>query len=249
MKTKIGFLDSGIGGVTVLRECIKKLYNFEYIYYSDSLNNPYGEKDRDKLISIVDEIVIKLIEKGCYVIVVACNTASCICVDYLRDKYKDIKFVAIEPAIKLAYDSLEDNTLIMATKGTMDSEKFHNLFDKYNKDNFYLKSCNGLANLIENGNNSEIINYLDSNIGEYKNKVSSVVLGCTHYPLIKKEISNLLGDVNFYDGSIGVARQLKRVIDDNKFSGSGNLNILFLDSSCDIIKEQRFSDLLEDSYE
>ena len=55
MKTKIGFLDSGIGGVTVLRECIKKLYNFEYIYYSDSLNNPYGEKDRDKLISIVNK--------------------------------------------------------------------------------------------------------------------------------------------------------------------------------------------------
>lgn len=79
MKTKIGFLDSGIGGVTVLRECIKLLDDFSYIYYSDSINNPYGDKDKNELIKIIDNIVVELIDRGCYVIVIACNTASSVC--------------------------------------------------------------------------------------------------------------------------------------------------------------------------
>lgn len=245
MKTKIGFLDSGIGGVTVLKECIRLLPDFEYIYYSDSLNNPYGDKSRDDVLNIVSNIVKYLINNGCFIIVIACNTASCICVEYLRINYPEVIFVAIEPAVKLAYDSLEDSTLIMATKGTMDSEKFRNLYNNYHRNNFYLKSCVGLANLIENGNSSEAMRYLEENIGKYKGKVNSVVLGCTHYPLIKKEISKVLGDVTFYDGSRGVAKRLEQFILKNGFYGGDKLNILFFDSSHDIIKEQRIKKLLE----
>lgn len=250
MDTKIGFLDSGIGGVTVLKECIKLIPNFHYIYYSDSFNNPYGDKSNENVIRIVDDVVIKLIDKGCLIIVIACNTASCICVDYLRNKYKDISFIAIEPAIKLACDNEKsNNTLIMATKGTIDSDKFHILYDKYNNDNFYLLSCSGLANLIENSDMDEIDKYLFENISCYKDKVSSVVLGCTHYPLIKDSIKKFLGDVNFYDGSIGVAKQLKRVIDSHGYKSLGDMKILFLDSSCDIINEKRFFEILEGNYE
>ena len=115
-------------------------------------------------------------------------------VDYLREKFSNIYFIAIEPAIKLAYDMSCDGTLIMATKGTMDSERFHLLYDKYHHDNFYLLSCVGLANLIESGNKDSIINYLESHLSQYKGKVSNVVLGCTHYPLIKREISKVLAD-------------------------------------------------------
>ena len=249
MKTKIGFLDSGIGGVTVLKECIKLLPDFQYVY-SDSINNPYGEKTSKEIIEIVDRIVIKLIDNGCYVIVIACNTASCICVKYLRNKYKKIKFIAIEPAIKLVYDKGNgENTLIMATKGTMDSEKFRELYNKYNNNNFYLLSCNGLANLIEEGNYNELRSYLLKNLNYYKDKVSSVVLGCTHYPLIKKEISSVLGDVTFYDGSVGVSKQLNRVIIDNGYISSSNFDICFVDSSNNDKKEKRFFDILEDFYE
>jgi len=247
VKTKIGFLDSGIGGVTVLRECIKLNPNFEYIYYSDSFNNPYGDKTYDELITIVDNIVVKLINKGCFIIVIACNTASGMCVNYLREKYKDVKFIAIEPAIKLVYDNgSSKNTLIMATKGTIDSDRFHLLYDKYGNSNCYLLSCVGLANLIETENISGIKEYLSDNLIKYKGKVSSVVLGCTHYPLIKKEISDVLGDVIFYDGSIGVANQLKRVINTNHFSGSEDIRIEFLDSSEDDDKKNRFFKILEE---
>lgn len=245
-KTKIGFFDSGIGGVTVLRECIKLVPNFDYIYYSDSKNNPYGDKSMEEVLEIASKIVEYLIDNGCNIIVIACNTASAICVESLRRKYFDICFIAIEPAVKCAYDNLEDNTLIMATKGTMDSEKFHSLYEKYHRKNFYLKSCVGLANLIEHGNRDEIKKYIIDNIGEYKNKVDSVVLGCTHYPLIKEEIEDVLGNLTFYDGSIGVAKQLKKIIDNNNFVGGKGTNILFIDSSADSFKEQRFKSLLKD---
>ena len=242
---KIGFFDSGIGGVTVLKECIKVVPNFSYIYYSDSINNPYGDKSREEVLKIASSVVEYLIDKGCNIIVIACNTASAICVESLRIMYPNIIFIAIEPAIKCAYDNLEDNTLIMATKGTMDSEKFHNLYDKYHRNNFYLKSCVGLANLIEQGNTNEIKEYLNENIKEYKEKVNSVVLGCTHYPLIKKEIKEILGDVTFYDGSIGVAKRLKEVIKENNFISNNKTQILFIDSSNDKIKEERFKNLLD----
>ena len=246
MKTKIGFFDSGIGGVTVLKECIKLNSNFEYIYYSDSANNPYGDKSYDELISIVDKIVVKLINMGCLVIVIACNTASGICVKYLRDKYKDIKFVAIEPAIKLVYDKGNgEGTLIMATRGTIDSDKFHELYDKYGTNNCYLLSCVGLANLIENDNTLKLKDYLTSNLGQYNGKVSSVVLGCTHYPLIKREISDVLGNVTFYDGSVGVAKQLDRIIKDNGFTSNSKFAVCFIDSSNDVNKRSRFFDILE----
>lgn len=246
--TKIGFFDSGIGGVTVLKECVKQVPNFEYIYYSDSLNNPYGDKSKEEVLEIASNIVNYLIDKGCNIIVIACNTASAICVEYLRRNYPDIWFVAIEPAVKCAYDNLEDNTLIMATRGTMDSEKFHTLYDKYHRNNFYLKSCVGLANLIESGNSDEIKKYLVDNISEYKNKVNSVVLGCTHYPLIKDEIREVLGNVTFYDGSVGVAKRLKKIIDSNNFIGNGKGDILFVDSSNNSYKEKRFKNLLDKYY-
>lgn len=246
MKTRIGFFDSGIGGVTVLKECIRLLDNFNYLYYSDSKNNPYGDKSNEEIIKIVDEVVKILINEGCNVIVIACNTASSLCVEYLRDKYKDIKFIAIVPAIKLVYDKYNgSNTLIMATRGTMDSEKFQELYGKYGNNNCYLLSCSGLANLIEDGNMELVGDYLDKNISGYRDKVSSVVLGCTHYPIIKSNIKRVLGNVNFYDGSVGVAKQLVRIINDNNFVSDGEFCVSFIDSSSSKDKEKRFFDILE----
>lgn len=246
---KIGFFDSGIGGVTVLNDCVKLVNNFQYIYYSDSFNNPYGDKSKEKLFEIVDDVVTKLIDEGCRIIVIACNTASCVCSDYLRNKYKDIIFIAIEPAVKLVYDNGDgDNTLIMVTKGTRDSDKFHELYGKYNN-NFYLLSCEGLADAIENNNMEIVDRYLMEYLGKYKGIVSSVVLGCTHYPLIKNNIRKVLGDVTFYDGSIGVAKRLLSVIKSNNFVGNDKFGIKFIDSANSEIKKRRFLEMMEGNYE
>lgn len=113
----IGVFDSGIGGVTVLKEIIKIMPHENYIYYSDSKNNPYGDRSKEEIIEICDNIVKMFIKKNCKAIVIACNTASAKAVETLRKKYPNIPFVAIEPAYKMVYDYAYDKpTLVMAKR-------------------------------------------------------------------------------------------------------------------------------------
>lgn len=243
---KIGVFDSGIGGVTVLKEILKVIPNVDYYYYSDSINNPYGDKTDDEVIQIADNITKYLINKGAQVIVIACNTASAKASNFLRGKYNEIPIIAIEPAYKMVYDyAYDDATLVMATKGTIESEKFNLLFEKYNNNKTILLPCSGLADIIEEGNYEKIINYLQKNIQKYKGKVKNVVLGCTHYPLIKKEIINVLGDVKFFDGAGKLAIHLKNILEENgnKLNGTGNIE--FYDSQNLKSKKERFYSILK----
>lgn len=173
----IGIFDSGIGGVTVLKEIIKELPKENYIYYSDSKNNPYGDKSDNEILEICDNIVKYLINRACKVIIIACNTASAKAVSYLRNKYKSIPFIAIEPAYKMVHDyAYNKQTLVMATKGTIESEKFNILYNKYNNHKTTILPCIGLADLIEEGNKEKIEKYLKDLLEKYKGKVKNVVL-------------------------------------------------------------------------
>ena len=161
----IGIFDSGIGGVTVLKEIIKILPNENYIYYSDSKNNPYEDKSDEEIFNICDKIVKKFIEEKCKAIVIACNTASAKAASKLRKKYPEEIIIAIEPAYKMVHDfAYEKPTLVMATKGTIESEKFHKLYEKYDNHKTYLMACKGLADIIEEGNEEKIQKYLKENI-------------------------------------------------------------------------------------
>lgn len=232
---KIGFLDSGIGGTSVLKEVLKLLAKEDYFFFSDSVNNPYGDKSDGQIISRCDELVSFMLEqKKCKAIVLACNTASAKAVGFLREKYTSTPIIAIEPAYKMVHDYNPDGfTLVMATRGTLESEKFHKLFYTYNNNKTSLLACVGLADLIEQGKTDELRIYLEKNLNEYKNKVDNVVLGCTHYPLVQDEIARVLGDVRFFDGSKGVAKQLKRVLDDKNLLSERTEKgtIEFVDSS------------------
>lgn len=98
-------------------------------------------------------------------------------VKYLREKYKDLPIIAIEPAYKMVYDyAYEKTTLVMATKGTIESEKFNLLYHKYNNYKTYILPCVGLADIIEEGNKEKLDKYLNKNLGIYKGKVQNVVL-------------------------------------------------------------------------
>ena len=244
---KIGVFDSGIGGATVLKEIIKILPYENYIYYSDSKNNPYGDKTDEEVCKICDNIVKYLIGRGCETIVIACNTASAKAAQFLRDKYKEIIFVAIEPAYKMVYDfAYNDPTLVMATKGTIESEKFNLLYNKYNNYKTYLLPCVGLADIIEEGDNKKIKEYLENNIKCYYGKVKNVVLGCTHYPLIQKEIKDVLGEVKFFNGAQKLAEHLKILMKKNKSINNSNKSLEFIDSQKSKIKEKRFYKILEE---
>ena len=238
---KIGIFDSGIGGVTVLREIIKILPNENYIYYSDSKNNPYGDKTDEEIQQLCDNIVQHFIKEKCKVIIIACNTASSKAVKLLREKYPQIPFVAIEPAYKMVHDYAYDKpTLVMATKGTIDSEKFNLLLKKYDNHKTYLLSCIGLADRIEQGNKEEIKKYLKEHISIYQGKVQNVVLGCTHYPLIQKEIQEILGQVQFFNGAPNLAKHLKDILKEKKLLNQGEGKIEFEDSQGLEQKKKRF---------
>ena len=245
----IGVFDSGIGGVTVLREIIKILPNENYIYYSDSKNNPYGDKTKQEIIKRCEEVFSYLLEKNCKAIVIACNTASAIAVNTLREKYKDIPIIAIEPAYKMVHDYAYDGeTLVMATKGTIESERFNLLYNKYNNHKTKLLECVGLADRIEEGNENKIKEYLEKNLKEYKGKVENVVLGCTHYPLIQEEIGQVLGEnVKFFNGANRLAVHLKDVLLEKDLISKSNENgkIDFCDSSEKKEKEERFYKFLK----
>ena len=245
----IGIFDSGIGGVTVLREIIKILPNENYIYYSDSKNNPYGDKTKQEIIKRCEEVFSYLLEKNCKAIVIACNTASAIAVNTLREKYKDIPIIAIEPAYKMVHDYAYDGeTLVMATKGTIESERFNLLYNKYNNHKTKLIECVGLADRIEEGNEKKIKEYLEKNLKEYKGKVENVVLGCTHYPLIQEEIGQVLGEnVRFFNGANRLAVHLKEVLLEKDLISKSNEKgkIDFCDSSEKKEKEERFYKFLK----
>lgn len=247
----IGFLDSGIGGSTVLSQALKLMKNENYFFFSDSKNCPYGDKSDEEIITRCDEIISYMLDvKHCKAVVLACNTASAKAVDTLREKYS-VPIIAIEPAYKMVHDyAPEGFTLVMATRGTIESEKFHRLYSKYDNGNTELISCIGMADLIEQSKFDELDIYLKNLLGEYSGKADNVVLGCTHYPLAKENIKKVLGDVKFFDGAPGVAKQLMRVLESNNLLSTSQFEgkIEFVDSSdIELIqngKKKRFFEIL-----
>lgn len=234
MSNIVGVFDSGIGGLSVLRELEKILPNEDFYYYGDSLNNPYGEKSDEELFEITSGVVDYLVNKGCRVIVIACNTATTRCMKYLREKYKDIIFVGTVPAIKVACDRDFKNTLVMATPATIESERTMELIrDNIRKDqNIYLVACPGLANAIEDNDQEKIKEILKDTFREYKDKeIDSIVLGCTHYPFIKEEILKEMPGVSLLDGSRGVAMEVKRQLENNGLLSDKSSRIIVIYNS------------------
>ena len=218
MNNKIGVFDSGKGGLTTLKEIKKILPNEDYIYYADSKNNPYGNKTDEALYNIVKEVVDKLISKEVKLIVIACNTATTKCIEKLRQDYPNMLFVGTEPAIKVACDNNYKNTLVLATPGTIGSERTHELVQKNKKDeqNIILLPCEGLAEAIENSDEVKINKLLDKYLKEYENKnIDSVVLGCTHYPIISDKLKVYFRNSDLIDGNIGVANRVKYILETN----------------------------------
>lgn len=231
----VGFFDSGIGGVTVLKEALRILPDENYVFFSDSKNNPYGDKSDGEIIARSAQITRFLInEKHCKAIVIACNTASAKAAKSLRAEFAKTPIAAIEPAYKVVHDAdPKGATLIMATKGTIKSEKFRRLYYSYYDHKTSIHSCPGLADLIEKGNKEEVLDYLKNTLAPYKGKVQNVVLGCTHYPLAKEEITAVLGNVDFFDGAPGIAKRLKYLLQKNDILNDGGTagKTEFIDSS------------------
>ncbi|MBE6053401.1 MAG: glutamate racemase [Clostridium sartagoforme] len=212
----IGFFDSGVGGLSVLREAVKIMPNEDYIYFGDSINAPYGTRSVDEVRSLTFKAVEFLLNKGVKGLAIACNTATSAAVSDLRKIYPEVPLVGIEPALKPAVELNKDgDILIMATAMTLKEEKFNRLMEKYkDRASIIPVPCPGLMEFIEAGDyqGKEVEEYLLEKINTYRNgKIASIVLGCTHYPFIKDTLSEIVGeDVNIIDGGLGTAKELRR---------------------------------------
>lgn len=217
----IGFFDSGVGGISVLKEAIKLLPKEDFVYLGDSKNAPYGTKKVDEVITLSFSAVDFLLKHEVKAVVVACNTATSAAIDALRQKYGSIPIIGIEPALKPAVElNKQGKIIIMATPMTLSESKFYSLMKSYEKElEIETVPCAGLVELIEEGilEGEQIEEYLKSKLNPYmSSKIASIVLGCTHYPFIKKSLLKILGaETTIIDGSLGTAKQLKRQLKEN----------------------------------
>ncbi len=211
----IGVFDSGVGGISVLREMVALMPNENFIYFGDSLNAPYGTKSVKEVQDLAVKNAEMLLEMGAKAIVIACNTATSVGAEILRRKYPDIPIVGVEPALKPAILYKENGkVLVMATDITIREQKFKELLNKYSeKGTIYLLPCPGLMEWVEKGilEGKEVEKFVKKLLAPYKNKVDSVVLGCTHYPFLKDVIKGTIGEgVRLFDGGEGTAKELLR---------------------------------------
>ncbi len=205
--------DSGRGGTTILKAIKERLPNEEYDYIADSKNCPYGEKSEEELYKIVSNNVEELLDWGAEMIVVACNTATVRCISRLRADYPHVVFVGTEPAVKLALESGAEKVLVLATPNTIQSERMQELVGK-NGGKVELLACPGLAETIEEHYERDE-DKIRAKLGELLKRDSSydvVVLGCTHYPLVKEMIQEFYPNAKLIDGSDGVARRVEEIV-------------------------------------
>lgn len=216
----IGVFDSGIGGVSIWKELIKKLPKENTIYLADSKNAPYGEKSKQKIIDLSVKNTELLLKKGCKLIVVACNTATTNAIDYLRVNY-NVPFIGIEPAIKPAALQTKTNAIgILATKGTLSSKLFHSTSQKFTEGIVVIETIGeGLVPLIESDriNSLEMEQLLQKFLHPMlQKKIDYLVLGCSHYPFLIPQIKKVVGDnVTIIDSGEAVARQTKNILEKN----------------------------------
>ncbi len=222
----IGFFDSGIGGITIWESVNRLLPNENTIYLADSKNSPYGKKPNDELINISKENVEFLINKKCKLIVVACNTATTNSINFLRKSY-NLPFIGIEPAIKPAALNTKTGKIgVLATKGTLGSSLFEKTSNIHGQNVKIIEQHGlGLVELIEKGIYSG--SKIDSLLKEYlnpmlENNIDKLVLGCTHYPLIKESIKKIINEsINIIECSEAVALQTERVLIKSNLINSG----------------------------
>lgn len=215
----IGVFDSGLGGISVLRELVREMPGENYIYYGDSANAPYGVKTHSEITEFCENAVEKLLAHGVKAVVIACNTATSVAAGYLRQKYSDLPIVGEEPALKPAVENSCGGTcVVMATKATLEGEKFHALLEKYAVGKKVVPiPAPKLVEFVESGvfGGEKVESYLEELFAPLGGeKPESVVLGCTHFPFVVSAVKKVLGDgVKIYDGGHGAALQTKRVLD------------------------------------
>lgn len=211
----IGVFDSGVGGISVLRELMRQMPHESFVYYGDSANAPYGARTPEEVCALTEAHVQQLIDRGAKAIVIACNTATGAAIRFLREKYTQIPIIGMEPAIKPAVQAYPGGRiLVMATPVTLSSPGFRRLMEAHADQAEILPApCSQLARMIESGrlDGEELEEYLRAELADFLNAPpEAVVLGCTHYPFAADTIRRVTKAKELFDGGAGTARETER---------------------------------------
>ncbi len=239
----IGFFDSGLGGLSIFKAINRLLPHESTIYIADSKNAPYGKKGKEKIIELSKQNTDFLLAQGVKIIVVACNTATTNAIDYLRQHY-NVPFIGIEPATKVAATHTKTNNVgVLATQGTLSSEKFLNTSQPFRKQvNFIEREGAGLVELIEQNRVEDTVGLLKKYLlPMLQHNIDHLVLGCTHYPFLIPEIKKILPpDIAILEPGQAVAKHTKNILSERHLLSSGNntpTHIFYTNSNRKILKQ------------
>jgi len=223
----VGVFDSGVGGLSVLREIRKCLPNESLLYLADSAHVPYGEKSPEYIRERCRIIAAFLVEQGAKALVVACNTATAAGIAELRERYPLMPIVAMEPAVKPAAQATRSGVVgVLATTGTLKSARFAALLDRFAADvRVITQPCPGLVERIEAGDldspetRAMLIGWIEPLLAQ---GCDTLILGCTHYPFIRPLLTALLpADVHLIDTGAAVARRLSELLAERHLLAGG----------------------------
>jgi glutamate racemase len=214
----IGMLDSGVGGLSVLREVRTLLPAEHVIYVADQGHLPYGPRPREELRGFVEAIARYLIERGCKLLVIPCNAANAAALHYLRDLFPLWPIVGMEPAIKPAAEHTKTGVIgVITTKATFQGELFASVIDRFAQNvQVETQVCPDFVTVVERGmpDPDETREIVAGYLAPLKAaNIDALVIGCTHFPFLNPYLQEYLGDgVAIIDPAPAVARQVKRVL-------------------------------------
>lgn len=232
---KIGFYDSGLGGIKTLKDIIDMGLKGEIFFLADEKNKPYGTKEPEDVKKIAIENVQKLVDLGCKIVVVACNTATSVAIQDLREKFKNIEIIGTEPAVKLAIkEHSSKKILVIATTITVNGEKLHDLINFLDAEkNIELLATDELVKLVEDENFTQNQKNVDEYIYNFLKpydltEYSHIVLGCTHFPIVKENIQEIVKKYNIkvIDGNEGIGRNLLKKVNIQEAFDNKKQNVL-----------------------
>ena len=215
----IGVFDSGLGGISVLKELMRLMPHENFIYLGDSANAPYGTKSAEDVTALSMRNAKLLLDKGCKALVIACNTATSVTIHVLRSQYPTIPIIGIEPALKPAVEQGQGRgILVLATELTLKEERFRTQMHRYGKETqIHCQAAPGIVEFVEQGivQGGGLDAYLKEILQPFQEKkIGFVVLGCTHFPFVEKAIEkNFHQSITFLDGGKGTARETQRRIE------------------------------------
>ncbi len=230
----IGVFDSGVGGLSILREMHSRLPDEDLVYLADQEWAPYGSKGLDEVRSRSVAVAAELIGRGAKMVVVACNSASAAALHYLRDVFPETPFVGMEPALKPAAAHTDRGVIgVLATETTFQGALYASVLDRHTEGVEVIEVAGTrLAMLVEEGRLDEAKSDLEILLRPMLDAgIDTLVLGCTHYPFLDEQISDVTGpDVRLVDPAPAVARQVHRVLEIGEILNRSGGGISYLTS-------------------